>query len=188
LVEEEPLVRLQALLEQEFPTCTDQRKNGQYIPHMTLSHFPSLEEAQNAQAEIESWWPSNVSFVTKEIYLLQRKGDGGQFLRMATVSLGRAGSNGIQLHDPPEPFPAMPLVEEDWVKQERMKMKERRNRSWKGRRRGRGGRRTPSGDSRRHSTDSPEIIAAKRAERKAKRERLERERREQEAKRDDGLR
>lgn len=186
--EEEPLVRLQALLEQEFPMCTDQRKNGQYSPHMTLSHFLSLEEAQNAQSETEAWWPSDVSFVMKEIYLLQRKGDGGQFLRMATVSLGHANSNGIQLHDPPEPFPAMPLVEEDWVKQDRMKMKERRNRSWQRRRRGHGRRRTPSDDSSGARTDTPEIIAAKRAERKAKRERLERERLEHEAKRQDGLR
>ena len=188
LVEEEPLVRLQAMLEQAFPTCTDQRPNGQYTPHMTLSHFPSLEEAQNAQLEIESWWPNDVSFFIEEIYLLQRKGDSGQFIRVATVSLGHHDSSGIQLHDPPEPFPAMPLVEEDWVKQERMQLKERRNRSWKGKQRRRGRRRPSSDDSRSstsRSTDTPEVIAAKRAQRKAKREQLQRERLEQETESDD---
>jgi 2'-5' RNA ligase len=188
LMEEEPLVRLQALLEQAFPTCTDQRPNGQYTPHMTLSHFPSLEDAQNAQLEIESWWPNDVSFFIEEIYLLQRKGDNGQFMRVATVWLGHHDSSGIQLHDPPEPFPAMPLVEEDWVKQERMQLKERRNRSWKGKQRRRGRRRPSSDDSRSstsRSTDTPEVIATKRAQRKAKREQLQRERLEQETKSDD---
>jgi 2'-5' RNA ligase len=184
---QEPLIRLQALLEEAFPTCTDQRKSGQFTPHMTLSHFASLEDAQAAQSQIEAWWPRDVSFDLSEVYLLQRKGDDGQFLRVATISLGRdhvendsaATSTGIVIHDPPEAFPDMPLVEEDWVREERMQLKKRRNGSWKGRRRRRGGRRrSSSGDARgpSKSTDTPEVIAAKRAARKEKRERLEQER------------
>jgi len=177
--DEEPLIELQAMLEEQFPTCTDQRKSGRFTPHMTLSHFASLEDAQNAQAQVESWWPSNVKFHIREIYLLQRKGDDGQFLRVATITLGDvADSSGISIHEAPEAFPDMPTVEEDWVREERMKLKERRSGSWKGRRRSNGGRRRAlsadsPGPSR--STDTPEIIAAKRAARKEKRERLERE-------------
>ena len=181
---EEPLIQLQTMLEQEFPTCTEQRKSGQFTPHMTLSHFASLEDAQTAQAQTESWWPSNVTFNVNRIYLLQRKGDDGQFLRVATINLGDAGiSTGIDIHSPPEAFPGMPTTEEDWVREERMKMKKRRNGSWKGRRRSRGGRRrSSSNDSRgpRRSIDTPDEIAAKRAARKEKRERLERERLEKE--------
>lgn len=181
---QEPLIRLQALLEEAFPTCTDQRKSGHFTPHMTLSHFESLEDAQAAQSQIESWWPRDVSFDLSEVYLLQRKGDDGQFLRVATISLGRdhvendsaATSTGIVIHDPPEAFPDMPLVEEDWVREERMQLKKRRNGSWKGRRRRRGGRRRSLGArGPSKSTDTPEVIAAKRAARKEKRERLERE-------------
>lgn len=183
---EEPLVHLQALLEKEFPMCTDQRKGGLYHPHMTLSHFPSLDEAQSAQWQIEQWWDGDdgTSFQVEEVYLLERKGNGGQFMRVTTLPLGKENSE-IQLHDPPSPFPGMPLEEEDWVKEERMKLKERRNHSWKGRRHRRGrGNSAPGDDSRgrNRSTDTPEIIAAKRADRKAKLERLERERLEQEIK------
>jgi 2'-5' RNA ligase len=182
---EEPLIQLQALLEQEFPTCTEQRKSGQFTPHMTLSHFASLEDAQTAQAQTEAWWPTNITFDVNQIYLLQRIGDDGQFLRVAAIRLGDAGiSAGIDIHSPPEAFPRMPTTEEDWVREERMKLKKQMNGSWKGRRRSRGGRqRSPSNDSRgpiSRSIDTPEEIAAKRATRKAKRERLEHERLEKE--------
>lgn len=186
--DEEPLVQLQAVLEQEFPMCSDQRKSGRFTPHMTLSHFPSLEEAQKSQSQVEEWWPDNVTFNVNEIYLLQRKGDDGQFLRAATVALGNdstAINDGITIHDPPEPFPDMPFAEEDWVREERMELKKRRNASWKGQRRRRGGKQRGSrGPSK--SKDTPEIIAAKRAARKEKRERLERERLEKESRSSDG--
>ena len=178
----EPLIQLQAMLQEQFPVCNDQRKNGQYNPHMTLGHFSSLEEAQNAQAQLESWWSArDATFDLNAVYLLQRKGDDSQFLRVATLSLGDVdSSSGILIHDPPEAFPDMPNIEEDWVKEERMKLKERRNYSWKGQRQCRGGsRRSSRGQSK--STDTPDIIAAKRATRKAKRERLEREQLEKES-------
>jgi hypothetical protein len=172
------------MMEQQFPMCTDQRKNGRFTPHMTLSHFPSLEEAEAAQMQVETWWPNDITFDVNEIYLLQRTGDDGQFLRVATIALGEppdSNSTGITIHDPPVAFPDMPLVEEEWVRDERMNLKKRRNGAWKGRRRrGVGRRRSHSGadDSRgpSRSRDTPEEISAKRAARKEKRERLERER------------
>ena len=180
---DEPLVQLQASLERQFPACTDQRKGGRFTPHMTLSHFESLDAALEAKSQIEEWWTGR-AFRVAEIYVLLRVGDGGQFKIAATLPLGRATADAaaagagdsaaaaparcIQVHDPPVPFPAMPLVEEKWVREERMRLKARRN--WKGRRRRPGPRRGPS-----KSTDTEEEIAAKRAARKAKRERLQRE-------------
>ena len=54
-----------------------------------------------------------------------------------------------------------------------MKLKARRNSSWKTRGRKRAGRKRRNGRSKEKIPDTPEIIAQKRAERKAKREALE---------------
>ena len=188
----EPLIQLQSILQDHFPQFNDQQKHGgKFTPHMTLSHFESLDQALKGKERIESWWKP-LQFTVEEIYVLKRVGDDGQFHILATLPLGgkkekEEGGRGVVLHDPPVPFPAMPLVEEDWVKQERMKLKARRNGNGRRngtRRRRRGGRRNRNGtsDGVRHdrgpsrSRDTPEIIAQKRAERAAKRERLELER------------
>mmetsp|Transcript_5219 Transcript_5219/g.13054 ORF Transcript_5219/g.13054 Transcript_5219/m.13054 type:complete len:455 (-) Transcript_5219:498-1862(-) len=121
--DEEPLVALQSMLEQQFPMCKDQRKNGVFHPHMTISHYSNNDDALTAKIEVESKWEP-VSFHVPEIYLLERKGDDGQFKIAATIPLG-AGSV-VELHDPPLPFLAMPSVEEKWVCDERMAMKDRR--------------------------------------------------------------
>jgi 2'-5' RNA ligase len=165
----EPLVELQQLLEEQLPDCNDQRKvGGTYSPHMTLSHFPDLNAALEGQEQTERMWPEDiVTFPVDEIYLLHRNGDNGQFMRLASLGIGPNGK--VALHQPNLlPFSHMPTVEADWVKDERMKLKARRNYSG-GRKSSRGGRRRRS----RHGPwvpDSPEVIAAKRAERKAKRE------------------
>lgn len=188
----EPLVALQSELEGAFPDCNDQRKHGKYTPHMTLSHFPSLESALEAKEQIEEWW-TPIQFDVSEVYFLKREGDGGQFKIVATLKLGDAPQEGrvveepdinqesqsrfrnIIIHDPPLAFPDMPTEEEDWVHEERMKLKARRNGN--GNRQRRSGRREKKrldrGPSR--STDTPEEIARKRAERAAKRERRARE-------------
>mmetsp|Transcript_33206 Transcript_33206/g.69882 ORF Transcript_33206/g.69882 Transcript_33206/m.69882 type:complete len:452 (-) Transcript_33206:51-1406(-) len=130
---EEPLITLHSLLEQQFPLCKDQRKTGAFHPHMTVSHYTNNENALIAKKEVESKWEP-VSFHVPAIYLLERKGDEGQFKIAATISLG-AGSE-VKMHDPRMPFPAMPEVEEEWVYDERMAMKNRRKKGNKGRRRG----------------------------------------------------
>ena len=210
----EPLIRLQASLEEEFPACSDQRKQGTFTPHLTISHFESLDDASKAKLKVEQWW-TPVTFHIAEIYVLRRVGDDGQFEIAATVPLGCGGPSNhytevmasenvntcnandlyhqahkIQIHNPPIRFPLMPASEEDWVKEERMNLKARRNRGRrqggnrrKGRRSGSQGQRgneeyTSKKDDNRvpsRSTDTAEEIAAKREARKAKRERLEKE-------------
>lgn len=163
----EPLIQLQACLQDEFPYCdTQQKVSGIFNPHMTLSHFVNLEKALEAQTQIETWWDMSIEFVIDEIYLLYRKDDGGQFERLVTLGLGAEGQ--VTVHDPPSPFDYMPRKEVEWVREERMKLKQRRNRKGsRGGRQRRGGMRPPP--------DTPEVIAQKRAERQAKRDAFEKQ-------------
>lgn len=175
VLDEEPLIQLQSLLQELLPECDDQKRNGKYTPHITLSHFSSLKDALDGQAKLETWWQAK-EFTVHEIYVLKRVGDDGQFKILATLPLG-VNSEGAQVHDPPIVFPAMPLVEEDWVRQERMAYKARRNgNGTRGKRRGRTRKKkTPLQRGPSKSRDTPEEIAKKRAERSTKRERLAQE-------------
>ncbi|MGK3738671.1 MAG: hypothetical protein ACI90V_005518, partial [Bacillariaceae sp.] len=230
-----PLIQLQTLLEEAFPLCKDQSQKGggssSFTPHMTLSHFPSLDEALQAKESMEttispfntggaseksnSSSPINsiksdddddcLEFVLDRIYLLQRKGDDGQFLRVAEIALGgdttttttttcedntsniipRGSSEDsrrprtaafvvatrTKIFDPPQAFPDMPNHEEEWVYKERMLMKSRRRKSSNGTRGGRQQQRRRERQGPR-IPDTPELIAEKRAQRKAKRENL----------------
>ena len=107
-------------------------------------------------------------------YILQRVGDGGQFEIAATVDLGSRAASSIEVHDPPIRIPGQPEVEEDWVNEERMALKARRNNNGGGYRyrSKRGGRMRRKGREKR-VPDTPEVIAAKRASRKLKMEALE---------------
>jgi 2'-5' RNA ligase len=176
-----PLLQLHKALEDVFPMCKDPTKLGSFTPHMTLSHFINLDDALVAQQAIESEYATQLpqlEFPLDRIYLLRRQGDGGQFLRIADVGLGKSGTYQYWA-DQPRPFPGMPIKEADWVYEERMKLKARRNNGgYRGRGGGGGGsmRFRKDGPPRsQRIPDSPEIIAAKRAERQAKREQLERE-------------
>ncbi|KAL3803155.1 hypothetical protein HJC23_003430 [Cyclotella cryptica] len=128
----DPLIHLQNMLEKEFPMCNDQRKQGSFTPHMTISHYANISDAIEAKDELQSSWEP-VSFHVSEVYLLQRTGDDGQFKVAATIPLGP--SSIVKIHDPPISFPGMPIVEEEWVRLERMLMKNRRKKSFKGKRR-----------------------------------------------------
>lgn len=111
-------------LTHEFPECSSLTRD--FNPHMTLSHFESLDDAETARTEIETWWPAEgLQFPVNEIYLLQRKGDGDQFMRLLSLGLGKNST--VMVHDPPLPFPGMPSIEELWVRSERLKLKKRRN-------------------------------------------------------------
>ena len=133
--EAEPLVALQTLLERHFPTCNDQRKQGSFTPHMTLSHFANITDALEAKDQVDSSWEAT-SFHVPEIYLLQRKGDEGQFKILATIPMGLAEGEVVKVLEEPLAFPAMPLEEAEWVYKERMTMKNRRKSNFKRRRRG----------------------------------------------------
>ncbi|GAX28811.1 hypothetical protein FisN_35Lu025 [Fistulifera solaris] len=171
-IKEVPIMRLQRLLEEQYPFCNEQRlvgEDGGFKPHMTLSHFASRSEAQAAQNMLSStaWWPKDDSlqFWVEEIYLMHRQGDvgGGQFKRIASLPLGENRITQIM----EGPFQQMPTEEYEWVKEARKIMKRERNR--RGRHRRSRGCRSPSP----RVLDTPKSIAAKRAERKAKRESLE---------------
>eukprot|EP00980_Cylindrotheca_fusiformis_P009301 scaffold2042_cov123-Cylindrotheca_fusiformis.AAC.8 len=179
-----PLVNLQQKLEEAFPTCNDQSKKGNaFTPHMTISHFENLDAALDGQNELEIPKDPPLEFVLDRIYLLERFGDGGQFLRVAQIGLGSSTTHQLDeiiIFDPPSPFPDMPMSEADWVYEERRKQKSRRNgRRGGGNNRSRRRRSTTTARAPSRIPDPPEVIAAKRAERKAKRERLEREQRRQ---------
>ena len=168
----EPLRALQTLLEEQFPMCTEQRTTGgTFNPHMTLSHFVNLDQAVSAQEEAQRVFERPLDFLVDRIYLLHRKGDDGQFLRVAEILLGESHETGVIVHEPPKKFCHMPETEADWVYQERQALKARRNRKASGN----GGRRNyrSAQRTRPRTKDSPEVIAAKRAERKAKREMAE---------------
>ncbi|OEU05786.1 hypothetical protein FRACYDRAFT_258270 [Fragilariopsis cylindrus CCMP1102] len=104
IVEGEPIIELQSLLEKEFPICSESLKsNGrQFIPHMTISsNFNSIQEAKEAQRQMITNTNTNttppttspplssISFWCQEIYLLERIGDNGQFMKRITIPLGR---------------------------------------------------------------------------------------------------
>lgn len=127
-----PLIHLQNELEKQFPTCKDQKKQGSFTPHITISHYANITDALAAKEEIQASWQP-LSFRVSEVYLLERKGDDGQFIIAATIPLGPESV--VEMLDPPMSFPGMPSEEEDWVLEERMKMKERRRRDFKRNRR-----------------------------------------------------
>ncbi|KAK1748799.1 2'-5' RNA ligase family protein [Skeletonema marinoi] len=106
------------------PAADYEVKAGTFTPHMTLSHYANITDALEAK-EVESKWEST-SFHVPEIYLLQRKGDEGQFKILAKIPLGLDKEDEVKMFDEPLAFPAMPLEEEEWVYNERMTMKNRR--------------------------------------------------------------
>lgn len=168
----EPLRELQTHLEEQFPMCTEQRTTGgTFNPHMTLSHFVNLDQALIAQEMAKQSFEQPLEFLVDRIYLMHRKGDDGQFLRVAEILLGEEHNTGVIVHDSPKKFCHMPETEADWVYQERQALKARRNRKASGNASRRRYRSAPG--TRPRTKDSPEVIAAKRAERKAKREMAE---------------
>jgi hypothetical protein len=139
----EPLIHLQVELEKIFPQCNHVKKiSGSFVPHLTLSHFPSLDEAlEGKQFLLDTWgekameYKKNLTFRVEEIYILLRIGDEGQFCKTATIQLGSAKRDTwIQIHDPCVPFVGMPVVEEEETRNERMDLKERRNKNGRKRR------------------------------------------------------
>lgn len=164
----ELLCELQAALQAAVPHCDGQQRRGIFTPHATLTHFPSREAAEEArEALAKSWQPISFSS-TEAVHILRRDGDGGQFERAWTLPLG--GTLPPTHYDPPLRFAAMPAVEEDWVRQAR-KDAYRPGMRGRGNRRRRP-RRSPE-ERKAIEARTPEEIAAIRAERAAKRERLQ---------------
>ena len=172
------LRQLQGALEAAMPMCDDQRKAGggnEFVPHMTICHYASRAEAEEAKAQLEAsaeWRPTTFRVADAAVHVMLRQGDSGQFERCATVALG-CGAAEAQLLDPPARFVGMPLEEEAWVREARMEAKKARYGPRGGGRRG-GRRRSPrrSPEEREEVRNrSPEQIAEIRRQRAAKKER-----------------
>ena len=172
------LQQLQGALEAAMPMCDDQRKAGggsEFVPHMTICHYASRAEAEEAKARLEAsdeWRPTTFRVADAAVHIMLRQGDSGQFERCATVALGR-GAAEAQLLEPPARFVGMPLEEEEWVREARMEAKKARYGPRGGGRRG-GRRRSPrrSPEEREEVRNrSPEQIAEIRRQRAAKKER-----------------
>eukprot|EP01124_Arcella_intermedia_P016084 TRINITY_DN2261_c0_g1_i1.p1 TRINITY_DN2261_c0_g1~~TRINITY_DN2261_c0_g1_i1.p1 ORF type:complete len:886 (-),score=277.32 TRINITY_DN2261_c0_g1_i1:3-2660(-) len=69
-----------------FPHCSDQLKNGKFVPHMSIARFKKESELLSAKTIIErSWQP--VMFTVKELYLLSRV-EGDPFEVKYVIPLG----------------------------------------------------------------------------------------------------
>ena len=166
------LVELQAALQAAAPEFDDQQRvgGGGFVPHMTLSHFDSLDEAEAARAALAPRWRP-IRFTLgggaagqTAVHLMWRDGGSGQFKRAASLPLGVAPDAPLPpLLDPPHCFPQMPEEEEAWVVEARKAAAKGR----KGRRR-RSPRRSPE-ERAAVAARTPEEIAAIRAARAAAR-------------------
>lgn len=83
------LHQLQAVLQQLFPQCDEQRKKSAagFTPHLSVGQFPT---AQEAREQLPSWHP--VSFLVESVALISRRGDEPFEVRYR-VQLGQ-GSKG----------------------------------------------------------------------------------------------
>ncbi|KAL1499583.1 hypothetical protein AB1Y20_011783 [Prymnesium parvum] len=120
------LCDLQSALQAAVPVCDDYQRFGGFTPHLTLAHFSSREEAEQAKAAlVGSWVP--VSFdCSASVHLMHREGADGQFARAATLPLGGGASAGLpQLMEPAQRFPLMPAEEAEWIRDARLDARRR---------------------------------------------------------------
>ena len=162
------LQTVQGALQTAIPFCSEQQKQGKFTPHMTLAHFESRDAAEAAKAELleaKLWTP--VTFSTADcVHVMRRSGGRGQFERVFT--LGAADQSPLA-YDPPRRFDSMPREEEEWMRRSRKEAFKRSRTSGSRRRRPR---RTPE-ERAAILARTPDEIAAIRAERTAKRARLQ---------------
>lgn len=160
--------------------------SDRFRPHMTLCHYPTLSAAQAVADDLAvEWSTSPVHFDVREVYVMERRGDGGQFrithrlpLRgvddSTLFTLCGDDNDGNDGNDGTYRFPFMPVEEEAWVREVRGEYKDGR-RSARGRvnpvrnqGEGRTAGRTVGEQRRKPTTDTPEQMAEKRAVRAAK--------------------
>ena len=148
--DDDPLQKLYHALLEEFPVLSKKKtvadsasSSSSFTPHMTVSHFENKNGALQGQQILEEEYgygqSLNLSFLLDRIYVLERHGDNGQFHRVAEIAVKTTTTTSsaapqTRLYNPPEPFPDMPTTEEEWVHEERMKLKQRRkkkNTNWR---------------------------------------------------------
>lgn len=171
-VEETAALReLQAALQAALPTCHEQQRDGVFTPHLTLAHFGCRDDAEAAKERLSPW--TSVTFSCEgSVHVMRRDGGGGQFARCCTLEYGLAARTLPTLCEPPERWTSMPSEEPEWVREARKAAFKRGARS--------GGRRSSRRRPRRSEEEraairarTPEEIAEIRAQRAAKRARLE---------------
>ena len=160
------LIELQAALQNAIPQADAQtaQHGGTFTAHFTIGHFGGEEAAIAARDAIlaeEDLWPSEgVSFTVDSVLLMARDGPDGQFEPRWSVPLGGGGGGVPKAYERGEPFALMPREMPEFCVRDTNKRNNRRGRG-KGR-----AKRSPSPQR------TEEEIAQLRAERAAKRERL----------------
>ena len=109
--------------------------NSRFRPHMTLCHYPTLSAARAVADDLaDEWSTSPVHFDVREVYIMERRGDDGQF-RVAhrlplrgvvdehspfSLRVGDGDSEGgVEGCEDTFRFPFMPLDEPPWVREVR---------------------------------------------------------------------
>lgn len=114
------LIALQSALQAAAPMFDDQQRVGGagFVPHMTLAHFGSLDEAEAARAQLEPTWQGPCFRVEAPaaVHLIWRDGGSGQFKRAASLEVGVASAAPPPLLEPPAAFALMPQEEWEWVR------------------------------------------------------------------------
>lgn len=85
---------LQAALQAAVPECHEQRSKygNKFTPHMTVTHFDlsamAFEECEKLRGDLQKEWSCPVTFTCREVHVMTRQGQMGQFRRRARILLG----------------------------------------------------------------------------------------------------
>lgn len=91
----------------------------QFQPHLTVSHYHSVNEAKAVALEEEPDWEA-ITFHVRYLYALRRDGPNGQYYVACQIPL-QGVSDGPEYFELGMRFPGMPETEDDWVKDRRKK-------------------------------------------------------------------
>jgi 2'-5' RNA ligase len=107
--------------------------DSNFIPHLTVGHFANIQQAREAADYARSVWVTT-SFTVSEIYIIQRTNDNDQYSITWRIPLGPNDVGSVSLSGPIYEgdsgcrFIHMPIVEEDWIRDMKMKLtKSKRN-------------------------------------------------------------
>jgi len=109
----------------------NQKPKRPFVPHLTISHFASRQEAEDARDEILSGSSpfQPITFQCDRLAMLQRNGDSGQFFCNREFLLDGGDAREMPYH-----YPNMPTEEFDWLPRVRGALNTRRKRNKKKRR------------------------------------------------------
>lgn len=113
-------------------------KSKPFHPHMTVCHYETWPMAAEMANTLQSDW-SPLSFMVKEVLIMERHGDNGQFQIAFRIPL--SGTEVPDMSKPTDPdrntqeipylnerFPLLPETEEDWVREARLLAKKKSKR------------------------------------------------------------